>query len=293
MAGAERTGTGASGRKRSPSGPVASRGSGGELLQTVGRALQVLDAVASRDHWGVTQLARALGMNKTVLIRILATLSHYGFVDHSQPDGMYRAGERLWTLAARTARASDLRTAARPYLNRLVEKCGETAVLTVARNGQCVYVDAVPSPHPLRVVPELGGTQPLHVGAPARVLLAYLPEPEIRLYLETHAAEIRASGTDLEELWLELARIEREGYVLSLGEYEPGAFSLGVPLLDRAGRLIGAVAVAGPRTRWDEARTRPLLAELRATARDIVFVLQETDPLDPGSREEPLSSTST
>lgn len=271
-------------RNERPLGTVDSQGAAkGQFLQTVGRALDVLDAIVSRDRWSLTQLAQSLGMNKTVLLRILATLGQYGFVDHSQPDGLYRAGERLWTLAGKTLRSSDLRTAARPYLNRIVEKCGETAVLTVARNGWCVYVDAVPSPHPLRVVPEIGGTQPLHVGAPARVLLAYLPEPEIRAYLEQHAEEIAASGVRIEDLWVELARVEREGYVFSLGEYEPGAFALGVPLLDRAGRLIGGLAVAGPRSRWEPERLPALLGELRAAARDITFVLQEADPLAPRS----------
>ncbi|MBX5465438.1 MAG: IclR family transcriptional regulator [Clostridia bacterium] len=263
----------------------------GQLLQTVGRALEVLEAVVSRDHWNATQLALHLGIRKSVLLRILATLGQYKFVDYSQPEGVYRAGERLWSLAGQTLRSTDLRTVARPFLARLVERCGETAVLTVARNGWCVYVDAVPSPHPLRVMPEIGSTQPLHLGAPARVLLAYLPAAEVRAYLEERADEIAASGSRVQEIWLDLARIQREGYVFSVGEHEPGAFSLGVPLLDRAGRLIAGIAVAGPRTRWEPERLPGLLEELRSAARDIAFLLQEADPLTGQSAGAPVGAT--
>ena len=68
-------------------GPVGS-------VQSVDRALTILEMLARSGEAGVTELARGLGVHKSTAFRLVATLENHGLVEQTEDRGKYRLGRR-------------------------------------------------------------------------------------------------------------------------------------------------------------------------------------------------------
>ncbi len=96
------------------------------------RALRVLDAFPEVEgDVGTNELARVTGINASTVSRILATLAAAGYVEHRPASGRYRLGPQVLRLSSHALGGVDLRAAARPHLDELVDETGETATLSV------------------------------------------------------------------------------------------------------------------------------------------------------------------
>ena len=108
------------------------------------RALRVLDAFAEvGGDAGTNELARATGINASTVSRILATLAAAGYVQHDPATGRYRIGLQVLRLSSHALGGLDLRAAARPHLDALVDETGETATLSVPGDPDAVTIDYV------------------------------------------------------------------------------------------------------------------------------------------------------
>ncbi|MGH8869409.1 MAG: IclR family transcriptional regulator [Actinomycetes bacterium] len=194
-----------------------------ETSQTLDRGLRLL-ALVGEDAAGftVTELATALGVSRTVVYRLLATLEEHGFVRRSA-DGRVRLGLALLQVARRVQPL--LRDAAMPVLRRLAEDLGATAHLTVVDAGEALAVAVVePTWTDFHVAYRVGSRHALDRGAAGRAILA--------------------------------ARTEVDGYVSTSGELQPGAHGVAAALtgLTAVEGSVGVVALgdldvarAGPR----------------------------------------------
>ena len=112
-----------------------------ETSQTLDRGLLVLEVLArAEDGKTVTQIAQDLGISRTVVYRLLATLEQHALVRRGS-DGRTRPGMVLLGLA-RTVQA-DLREAAMPQLRRLADGAVATASLWLADGDDIVTVATV------------------------------------------------------------------------------------------------------------------------------------------------------
>jgi IclR family KDG regulon transcriptional repressor len=109
------------------------------------------------------------------------------------------------------------------------------------------------SPQPIRLYAELGRQGPLHVGGGPKLLLAYAP-PEVLSAVLSGPLERFTPETivDPKRLGAVLQRIREQGYNISHGDLDPGAFSVAAPLRDHGGRVIASLSVAGPQSRLTE-----------------------------------------
>src|SRR5260370_817927 len=100
-------------------------------VAAVERALAVLDALSNGDsELGTNEIARRTGINASTVARLLATLAGAGMVERVTATGRYRLGLRLLQLGNTVLARLDLREVARPHLQALVAKTGETATLS-------------------------------------------------------------------------------------------------------------------------------------------------------------------
>src|SRR5262245_26928142 len=144
----------------------------GETSQTLDRGIRVLRELAEA-HGGltVTELAARLGVNRTVMYRLLATLEHHSLV-RRDADSRVRLGLGVLGLARRVQPL--LRDAALPVLRRLAEEVGATAHLTIADGGEALAVAVVePSWTDFHVAYRVGSRHPLERGAGGRAILAH------------------------------------------------------------------------------------------------------------------------
>jgi IclR family KDG regulon transcriptional repressor len=224
------------------------------LATSLIKALRVLlcleDSQAGR---GVTDIARALGLPKSAVHRLLVTFQELGFVQQ-QPDSRYTLGPALARLGLRAADMFTPRRVARPYLEALAQEIGETVFLGVLAQDQVLVVDKVEHGQVLRVSPALGTALPLHRTALGRLLLAFRPEPQRERYLQTLAEPGSATAPELrsDALRQELAAIAHQGVAVSLEEWAPDICCLAAPIRHRQGEVIAALALALPRSRMPQ-----------------------------------------
>jgi len=206
-----------------------------EISKTADQALTVLLAVAERGPLTPAELASTLGMNRTVVHRLLSTLHLRGFVARSA-DG-YVPGAVLVSIADRVQPA--LRSTGRQVMRAVADKVGETLVLHVPDGEQAVVLEqAVPDRHIVRVEHEIGSRHPLAAGASGRAILAFSDTALIDRVRRRHTAS--------EET---LQQVRELGYALSHDELQNGVHGLAVPVLDPSGFAVASMAMLVPVSR--------------------------------------------
>ena len=207
-----------------------------ETSQTLDRGLRVLKLLADTDHGlTVTELAAKLGVNRTVVYRLLATLEQHALVRRDL-GGRARVGLGVLRLAHQVHPL--LREAALPALRSLAEDIGATAHLTLVDGNEALAVAVVePSWTDYHVAYRTGFRHPLDRGAAGKAIL------EGRLWNASRRtvpapAPACAGGP--------APQPERNGappgYVLTHSELEAGASGAAAPLLGVTG-IEGSVGV--------------------------------------------------
>ncbi len=168
-----------------------------------------------------------------------------------------------------------VRAAALPVIRDLAAQSGETVVLTVRRGDFGVAVESIESSEPVRVAPAPGESVPLHVGAPMKAILAFLPEAEIEQYLRRKLERYtpRTIG-DPRKLRRHLAEIRGKGYAESWEEVYSGAVGVAAPIFGFDGYAVASLAVAGPIHRMTSQRVSGLAQIVTAAGKDVSRRLQ-------------------
>jgi IclR family transcriptional regulator, acetate operon repressor len=216
-----------------------------ELL-TVQRALDVLGLfTATEGSWGVSEVARRLGLGTSQAHRILATLAGRGFVVADPRTRQYRLGPTLIGLGQLAAESDGTRQLALPVLHRLAAATGRSAVLNVRQGSRYQLIAAADAPGDLRWELTLGRSYPWYGGASGHSIYAFRPEAEIDALIDAGFEESTAAGPRQADEIRERHRLTREqGYIFSSGEVNPHVTSIAAPI--RVGEEVNAsVSVIG------------------------------------------------
>lgn len=219
--------------------------------ESADRVADVLLLFAQSDRaLGVSEIARALGLSKAVVHRILQSLTARSLTWAVPGESTYILGPAATTLSMRAWAQLDLRYLAAPVLRRLRDETRETTTLSVLVGHQRMYLDQYESPQEVKMVVELGPRFPLHSGASSRAILAHLPQEVI----EHNIALLRELRPDLDVgAYLDdLQAIRTKGYGASSNERGTGAASIASPFFDLAGNVLGSISSSGPVFRYGE-----------------------------------------
>ena len=209
-----------------------------EISKTADQALTVLIEVTERGPLSPAQLARALGLNRTVVHRLLTTLHQRGFV--TRQNGSYVPGTLLVRLADHVQ--PEMRVAGRVAMGRLVEEVGETIVMHIPDGDEAVVLEQVVAQNNVvRVQHEIGSRHALAAGASGRALLAYLGDHATQRVLRhvEHPDTVRR----------QLEGVRQLGYALSHDELQQGVHGLAVPVTGPSGTAIASMAILVPANR--------------------------------------------
>lgn len=227
-----------------------------------------------RPAMDLPQAARALAVPRSTAYRLLRSLEAGGLLVYDAPRQSYRLSLTMARMGQVALAGVDLRLVARPYLQRLVAETGESAFLLVVEGRSAVVIDTVASDAPLRLTYPVGTPWPLHAGASNKVLLAHLPAEIMAGVLSGPLPSVTPRTlTDSSRLRAELARIRRQGFAHSVGELTPGIVGVAVPVLS-GGQLLGALAVAGPVSRFGTGRVPHAVTRLKHAARAMADALE-------------------
>jgi len=226
---------------------------GETTIGTVARSIEMLRYFAEHNDTSIKSLSENLGLAPSTCHRLLDLLMREGIVEQDKATRRYRIGPEFFRIAFLVHSHSNVRDIARPHLQRIVERCDETAVLClyIRATRKLIFAERVDSSHLLRY--QLPMNVPMSVlwGASGRSVLAFLPEEEVEaIYASEGAAP--ASGDplpDLATLKASLSEIRRRGYATSSGEKIAGAVGVNAPLFGADGKVIGSIGVTVPATR--------------------------------------------
>lgn len=210
-----------------------------ETSKTVDQALLILITLGDKGPMSPTELARELGMNRTVVHRLLATLHARGFL--RRQGEAYAPGAVLIQIAS-TVEAL-LRSVAEPVLARLSEATSETVLLSIVDGDMAVWLhqETLGNSAPLRVIHSVGSRRGLELTAGGRALLAHLPS--------TASEPIVAQSTSPRQLQDELSQIRDRGYATSYDEMGQGLYAIAAPVRTNSGNLVAAISITTPAVR--------------------------------------------
>jgi len=236
------------------------------VLESVQSALQVLLMFRDQDEVRLTAVSQELGVAKSTAHRLLATLSHNGFVVQDPASRAYARGPSLLTLATVTGQ-SKLLAAGRPHMESLARLLDETVNLLVLEGENSRFVAGVEGSQAVRVTARVGLVRPAHLTSAGKVLLAELDEAELDVLLgrKLPSATPRTI-TDPTELRREVAMVRRRGFALNIGESDNDIHAVGVPVRGPNGTAIAGLAVSVPRGRGGASRLKAMVPSLVDTA---------------------------
>jgi DNA-binding IclR family transcriptional regulator len=236
------------------------------MSQSLERALRLLIELGT-DTATLDELADAVGVHKTTVLRLLRTLEKQRFV--SRVDSRhYRLGSALFDLANQALEGRDVRQAAQPALAELNRDTGHTVHLASFEDDVVVYIDKFDSRHPVRMYSRIGRTAPLHCTAVAKILLAELPNGRQREIAESLAYERKTANTitSPERFMAELRMVAEQGYAVDHGEHEDLVNCIGAPIRGSDGKVAAAVSVTVPTMLADYEEVLTLLPQVRKAA---------------------------
>lgn len=141
-------------------------------VQSVDRAVTILDLLADAGELGVTELARRLDVHKSTASRLVAALERWDLVEQIDGRGKYRLGVGLLRLAGTAVAGLDVVEQARPVCRRLAAETGLTVNLAVLSDQQALYLDQVAGTSALQSYNWVGQRIPLHATSNGKVLLS-------------------------------------------------------------------------------------------------------------------------
>ena len=245
----------------------------GRPLGSVERAILVLEELAAAPGpIGTNELARRVGINASTVSRLLGTLEGAGFVEREAGGQRWQMGVRVVHLANAALARFDLRGLARPLLERLTERTGETSTLSLPAHGEGVTADFVQSPHSVSSRAEIGRASVAHATATGKVVLAFA-DGALDLIRDPLAIFTPNTLPNRAAVVAEVEAVRGRGAAEAVGEREPGLNAVAVPVMGRSGRLVAVLGVQGPE-RFDAPARAAAVSELEAAARELVSTLR-------------------
>ncbi|MGV9677025.1 IclR family transcriptional regulator [Nocardia sp. NPDC003482] len=236
------------------------------MSQSLRRALTILTELGE-DARSLDQLAAALGVHKSTVLRLLQTMEAQRFVTHGS-DHRYTLGARLFELANRSLERRDVRTVARPHLEALNAATGQTVHLATYESGEAVYIDKLDATQSVRMYSRVGRPAPLHCTAVGKVLVAGEPRARWREIAERIDYRRFTEHTlgDPDSYLAELETVAAQGFAEDREEHESFVNCVAVPIRDGTGAVTAALSVSVPDLLLDHDQVLGLLPRLRATA---------------------------
>lgn len=233
-------------------------------VKSADRALVVLELLAGREPMRLMDIADELGMPRSSTSNLLRTMALRRFVETTEDGRRYRIGSRMRELARASEREGDLVSLAQPLMDRLVEQTGETVQLAQLEAMEVVYLAISESPHPMKLVSEVGKRLFAHGTGVGKTLLAQLDEAdaEARLRSVELARFTPATMVDVDDLLDEMREIRARGWGTDDEEYVLGCRCVAMPVHGPRGDAIAAMSVSIPTPRYDEEVGERALAAL-------------------------------
>lgn len=234
--------------------------------QTLLRGLDVLEAVAEGPA-SLAELAVKLGLNRSTTHRLAAALVEKRYLNFVPREG-YSLGPRLLQLGFAAQQQQALPSVARPFLEALSARTGDTVHLGVVEGHRALYLDKLPGRRRIEISSRVGELQPLRSTGLGKALL--LDETDDGLLAAFDREEGSAPARFERAVWLDQMRdYAQRGFAYDLEENEDRIRCVSTPIRGVDGRIVGAISVSSAAQYMDDARMAELSTDVRGVGQAI------------------------
>jgi IclR family KDG regulon transcriptional repressor len=241
--------------------------------QSLDRALKILLTFETQNkEVGIVELSNLLGLHKSTVSRIMKVLAAYDFLEQNPQTKKFSLGQTNIRLAISLKQSlrSNMVQIAKPYVDDLRDRFGETTVLEtfVGRNWVMVYV--AEGPGRIRLSAEVGERMPIHVAAGSKAFLAF-SSPELRASLLKGNLKRYTKNTIIspKKLNRHFEIIRRQGFALDKGELDEEIYAIAVPIFGYQDKPVATLAIAGQPKRIMQANNSLTISALKEAAKEV------------------------
>jgi DNA-binding IclR family transcriptional regulator len=234
-------------------------------MSSIARSIQVIGLLARRGPLGVRAVAQQLELPLGSAHRILTDLGSESIIERTAA-GEWQLSYRLLEIVGVQLERVQLPRLARPLLEQLASDTRETTFLAVPSGNEIVYLDKVQTDMQLQLNVELGTRRPMHCTGLGKAILAFLPEAQQEQVLASAPLRTYTANTITDPIVLrvELERTRQRGYATDREEIIQGVHCIAVPILNHAGRPVGAISIAGTTPKTDGERLDAMVSRLKS-----------------------------
>jgi len=222
-------------------------------VQAVSNAIDILELLGDKDHeLSITDIVGELGLTRSNVNKLLATLELLGYVEHNRYTGNFRLGVKTFQISQAYINKLNIIEISIQVLQQLKNDTNESAYISVLRDGNVVYLNVIETEQAVRVLPRIGNVGPAYATATGKAQLAYFDSMELeKLYSGDFIKITPNTISNFDELKEELAEAKRIGYAIDNEEYELGVRCIGAPIKDFMGNVIAGISVSAPAERME------------------------------------------
>ncbi|GAX91952.1 IclR family transcriptional regulator [Effusibacillus lacus] len=233
-------------------------------VRAVERALDILLCFSGTEmELGLSDIAKKVGLHKSTVHRLLASLESKGFIRRHPQTEKYRLGWSVLELVSNVYQSDDLASIVVPEMTHLRDEVGETISLYIRAGKERIRTQAVESNQPVRRVANIGQRFPLYIGASGKVLLAWADPLFVQEVMNDPNWPKELSKSDFKN---KLAQTRENGYAISIEEREAGAAALAVPIFGRDNQIVAALSISGPVDRFTPEAVKRFIPAAQKTA---------------------------
>jgi IclR family transcriptional regulator, KDG regulon repressor len=221
-------------------------------VQSLERALTILNKLSEYpDGIQITRLSEQVGLTKSTIHRLLATLSSMNYVVKDEETDKYKLGLQVLFLSRNLLNNSDIVTVSKPFLEKLSQEVNETVHLCIEDRGEVVYIDKIESTQTIRMYSRVGSRAPMYCTGVGKILLSD-KNPDV---FEEIVSKINfipktpSTITSKEQFIEEIEKVKSQGYALDNAENEIVLRCIAAPIFDHKGKIIASFSISGPSNR--------------------------------------------
>lgn len=242
---------------------------GSVFIQSVERAFRILEYISANNSAGVSELSRALDINKSTVFGLIKTLEKLGYILKNKKDDKYSISYKFYTLSSRPILNLPIIDICKPYLEKLNKEYDETVHLVVSTESKVVYILKLDGNQSIGVSTKIGSEMPLHCTGVGKAILALRDDEEILEYVKKYGLEAYTKNTITNKYLLmdEIELIRSRGYSIDDEEVQNNLYCIAIALKYNNDEY--AISLSMPKFRIDENREEIITKDLLSIKENI------------------------
>lgn len=239
-------------------------------VQATQRSFDIIEALRAQDGARLTTLASSLDLPNSTVHNHLSTLMEREYV--VKEGDVYRLSLRFLDLGEHMRSLRKIHRVAKPEIKELATETGEVASLMIEENGLGIFLYSAKGSDAVPTETSAGAHVHLHTSGLGKAILANVSTERVNEIIDRHGLPTETDRTinDRQQLYSQLADIRQSGIAISDAERIQGIRSVGTPVKDEDGRIIGSIGILGPIGRISDERIAGPLGDALENTSNIV-----------------------